>query len=111
MHILMEVKKNVIKSVKLRIYPNESQIHIINGTLGCCRYIYNKYIESNITSYETSGKFISGYDFSKYINCLKKNDSDYNWIKGYSSKAIKDTIMNAEKSFKRFFKNKNVSQI
>ena len=96
----------MIKTVKLRIYPNKSQIRIINGTLGCCRYIYNKYIEYNITSYKTSGKFISGYKFSKYINWLKKNDSDYEWIKKYSSKAITDTIFNAEKSFKRFFKNK-----
>ena len=96
----------MIKTVKLRIYPNKSQIKIINGTLGCCRYIYNKYIESNITSYETSNKFISGYEFSKDINWLKKNNDDYNWIKKYSSKAIKDTIMNAEKSFKRFFKSK-----
>ena len=96
----------MIKTVKLRIYPNKSQIRIINGTLGCCRYIYNKYIESNITSYKTSGKFISGYEFSKYINWLKKNDSDHEWIKGYSSKATKDTLMNAEKAFKRFFKNK-----
>ena len=96
----------MIKTVKLRIYPNKSQIRIINGTLGCCRYIYNKYIESNIESYKTSNKFISGYEFSKDINWLKKNDSDYEWIKGYSSKAIKDVIMNAEKSFKRFFKNK-----
>ena len=96
----------MIKSVKLRIYPNKSQIKIINGTLGCCRYIYNKYIEYNIESYKTSNKFISGYDFSKAINWLKKNDINYNWIKNYSSKAIKDTIMNAEKSFKMFFKNK-----
>ena len=96
----------MIKTVKLRIYPNKSQIKIINNTLGCCRYIYNKYIEYNINSYKTSNKFISGYDFSKYINWLKKNNDDYNWIKKYSSKAIKDTIMNAEKSFKRFFKNK-----
>lgn len=96
----------MIKSVKLRIYPNKSQIKIINGTLRCCRYIYNKYIEYNIESYKTSNKFISGYDFSKAINWLKKNDINYNWIKNYSSKAIKDTIMNVEKSFKMFFKNK-----
>ena len=96
----------MIKTVKLRIYPNKSQIKIINGTLGCCRYIYNKYIESNVESYKTSGKFVSGYDFSKYINWLKKNKDDYNWIKKYSSKAIKDVIMNAEKSFIKFFNNK-----
>ena len=94
------------KTVKLRIYPNKSQIKIINGTLGCCRYIYNKYIESNIESYKTSNKFIHGYEFSKYINWLKKNNEEYNWINNYSSKAIKDTIMNAEKSFIRFFNNK-----
>ena len=97
----------MIKTVKLRIYPNKSQINIINGTLGCCRYIYNKYIEFNIISYKTSGKFVFGYDFSKYINWLKKNDKEYEWIKRYSSKAIKDTIMNAENAFKRFFKEKN----
>lgn len=96
----------MIKTVKLRIYPNKSQINIINGTLGCCRYIYNKYIESSIESYKTFNQFISGYEFSKDINWLKKNNNDYEWIKKYSSKAIKDTIMVAEKSFKKFFKNK-----
>ena len=72
----MEVK-NVVKTVKLRIYPNKSQIHIINGTLGCCRYIYNKYIESNIESYEKDKKFITGYDFDKYMNYLKTHDKYY----------------------------------
>ena len=96
----------MIKTVKLRIYPNKSQIKIINGTLGCCRYIHNKYIEYDIKSYKTSNKFISGHEFSKYINWLKRNNSDYEWINNYSSKAIKDTIMNTEKAFKRFFKNK-----
>ena len=96
----------MIKSVKLRIYPNKSQIKIINGTLGCCRYIYNKYIESNIESYEKDKKFITGYDFDKYMNYLKTNDKDYEWIKKYSTKAVKDTLRNAEKAFKRFFKTK-----
>ena len=96
----------MIKTVKLRIYPNKSQIKIINGTLGCCRYIYNKYIESNIESYEKDKKFITGYDFDKYMNYLKTNDKDYEWIKKYSTKAVKDTLRNAEKSFKRFFKSK-----
>ena len=96
----------MIKTVKLRIYPNKSQIKIINGTLGCCRYIYNKYIESNIESYEKDKKFITGYDFDKYMNYLKTNDKDYEWIKKYSTKAVKDTLRNAEKAFKRFFKGK-----
>ena len=50
--------------------------------------------------------FMGAYDFSKYINNLKKNKPDYQWIKQYSSKAIKDAIMTKEKAYKRFFKTK-----
>lgn len=56
--------------------------------------------------YKDTGKFITSYDFSKYINHLKKHDERYSWIKGYSSKAIKDAIINQEKAFKKFFKKK-----
>lgn len=54
--------------------------------------------------YEEEGRFLSGYDFSKILTQLKKNDENYFWLKGISQKAMKDAIMNAEKTYKRFFK-------
>ena len=96
----------MMKVCKIRIYPNKTQLKLINNTLGCCRYIYNLYLGYNIDNYKNGGKFISGYDFSKIVNKLKKGDSDYLWISNYSSKAVKDTIMRAESAFKKFFKNK-----
>ena len=96
----------MIKCCKIRIYPNKIQINIINSTLGCCNWIKNKYLELNIKRYDEDKSFISGYDFSKYINHLKKHNPDYCWIKEYSSKAIKDAIMIEESAFKRFFKTK-----
>lgn len=95
-----------MKVCKIRIYPNKTQLKLINDTLGCCRYIYNLYLGYNIDNYKNGGKFISGYDFPKIVNKLKKGDSDYLWISNYSSKAVKDTIMRAESAFKKFFKNK-----
>ena len=89
---------------KIRFYPNKSQIKLINETFGCCNYIHNLYIEYNQKRYEETGEFITGYDFSKIINKLKNTTEEYEWIKKYSSKAIQDAIMNAEKCFKRFFK-------
>lgn len=94
----------MIKVCKIRIYPNQSQIKLINDTLGCCRFVKNFYIEYNKRVYKEEGKFVSGYDFSKIINKLKKTSSEYSWICNYSSKAIKDAIMCEEKSFKSFFK-------
>ena len=37
----------MIKSIKLRIYPNKTQLKIINKTLGACHFVKNKYLEYN----------------------------------------------------------------
>ena len=92
------------KVIKIKIYPNSTQKDLINNTLGCCNWIKNKYLEINIKRYEENKSFISAYDFSKYINHLKKTNLDYYWIKQYSSKAIQDAIIQKEIAFKRFFK-------
>ena len=93
------------KVCKLRIYPNKTQEMIINRTLGACRFIYNKYLEYNLNYYKETGKFLSGYDFSKILTQLKKTE-EFSWLNEISSKAIKDSIMTCEKSYKKFFKKK-----
>lgn len=46
-------------------------------------------------------------DFSKWLNNeFIPNNPEYQWIKKAVSKAVKKSIMNGEKAFKRFFKNK-----
>lgn len=36
---------------------------------------------------------------------------DYPWVKEISSKARKDMIMNADKTFKKFFKDKEKNRV
>lgn len=96
----------MIKSIKLRIYPNKTQLKIINNTLNACNSIKNKYLEYNINNYKENKKFIKGYDFINYVTKLKKEDDKYSWLKGISSKAIQHAIMDKEKAFISFFKNK-----
>ena len=96
----------MIKSIKLRIYPNKTQLKIINNTLSACNFVKNKYLEYTINNYKNNKNFIGGFDFSVIINKLKKEDNNYSWLKGISSKAIKDAIMSKDKAYKAFFKNK-----
>lgn len=96
----------MIKSIELQIYPNKAQLDIINRTLGACHFVKNKYLEYNIDSYEKDKSFITGYEFSKIINKLKKEDIDYLWLDDISSKAIQDAILAKEKAFKDFFNKK-----
>lgn len=89
----------MIKSITLRIYPNKTQLDIIDKTLYACFFVKNEYLGFNFKSHEKGEGFISGYDFSKIINKLKKGDDErYDCLDGISSKAIKDAIMAKEKS-------------
>ncbi|MGG0725381.1 RNA-guided endonuclease InsQ/TnpB family protein [Bacillus mycoides] len=87
----------------IEIHPTKEQITQINQTIGVCRYVYNLYISKNKELYEAEGKFLSGYDFSKWLNNVYTKECDQ-WIKEVSSKAVKQAIMNGDKAFKRFFK-------
>lgn len=87
----------------IEIKPTTEQISKIRQTIGVCRYVYNLYISKNKEVYESEGKFLSGYDFSKWLNNIHTKECDQ-WIKEVSSKAVKQAIMNGDKAFKRFFK-------
>ncbi len=95
----------MLKSYKTEINPTQEQIQIINRTIGVCRYVYNFYLAHNKEIYEKDNKFISGMDFSKWLNNeFIPNNPEYVWIKEVSSKSVKQSIMNADKAYKNFFK-------
>lgn len=98
----------MLKTYKIEINPTEEQIEKINRTVGVCRFIYNFYISHNQENYKNNGIFISGMEFSKWLNNdFIPNNLNYSWIKEVSSKAVKQSIMNGEKAFKKFFKKES----
>ncbi|WP_341352511.1 RNA-guided endonuclease InsQ/TnpB family protein [Clostridium perfringens] len=90
---------------KMEINPTDEQKSKIHRTIGVSRFIYNFYIAHNKEIYERKGKFVSGMDFSKWLNNeYIPNNQEMKWIKEVSSKATKQAIMNGDKAFKDFFK-------
>jgi putative transposase len=99
--------KKLKKAYKVEIKPTKEQILKIHQTIGVSRFIYNFYIAHNKDVYEKDKRFVSGMDFSKWLNNeYAPNNQDKGWIKEVSSKATKQAIMNAEKAFKKFFNGK-----
>lgn len=97
----------MLKSYKTEIDPTLEQIQKINRTVGTCRFVYNFYLAHNQEIYKKEKKFISGMDFSKWLNNVYLQENpEYKWVKDVSSKSIKQSIMNAERAFKQFFKGK-----
>ena len=89
----------------MEINPTDEQKSKIHQTIGVSRFIYNFYIARNKEIYEKEGKFVSGMDFSKWLNNeYIPTNQEMKWIKEVSSKATKQAIMNGDKAFIDFFK-------
>ena len=88
--------KKLLKSYKTEINPTPEQKQIINRTIGVCRYVYNFYLAHNQEIYKIEGCFVSGINFSKWLNNeFVPNNPEFQWIKEVSSKSVKQSIMNA----------------
>ena len=97
----------LLKSYKTEIFPTTEQKNKINRTIGVCRFVYNFYLAHNREIYEQESRFVSGYDFSIWLNNdYIPNNPEFSWIKEVSSKSVKQSIMNAQRAFKNFFDKK-----
>ena len=90
-----------MKAYKTEIYPTKDQIKLIHQTCGNTRYIYNQFIAFNFERLKKKEDVVSGYDYSKMINHDPNTPS---WLKTVSSKALKQSIMNASNAFWAYLK-------
>ena len=95
----------MLKSYKTELNPTPEQAEKIRQTVGVCRNVYNMFIHINKQRHKQGLRFMSGYDFSKWLNneYLRQNP-EKTWIKQVSSKAVKQAVMDADRAFKKFFK-------
>jgi transposase, IS605 orfB family len=97
----------LLKSFKTEIDPTKEQIIKINKTIGTSRFIYNFYISHNKKIYEDKKEFMTGNEFSIWLNNeYIPNNPDKLWIKEVYSKSIRKSIENGYAAFINFFKHK-----
>lgn len=94
-----------LKAFKTETDPTPEQKAIIACTIGVCRYVHNLYIQKDKEWHDAGKPFTDAFGFSRWLNneYLPAHPED-TWIKDVSSKAVKQSIRNAETAFKRFFK-------
>ena len=98
----------MLKSFKTEINPTEEQKARIRRTIGTCRYVYNFYLGHNKALHDNCEKFMTGKDFSLWLNNEYIPDNpDKTWIREVYSKAVKKSIEDGCTAFTRFFKHQS----
>jgi len=93
----------VIKSIKVRLRPNNKQLTKLFQYANCARFAYNWAINRERENHDSGNKFLSDNDLRKDFTRLKKRE-DYKWLNHVSSNVPKQAIKDACSTYKRFFK-------
>ena len=93
----------MLKAIKIRIYPTDNQEVYINKLLGTCRYIYNNLLAFKKQEYEEKQNNISFGQLGKKLTQLKTENE---WIKESHSKVLQQSLIDLDKAYKNFFKEK-----
>ena len=93
----------MIKSIKVRLNPNNKQITKLFQYAGCARFVYNWAIAKEQENYKQGNKFLSDNELRKEFTQLKKLQN-YTWLNKISNNVTKQAIKDACNTYKRFFK-------
>ncbi|MDM5431130.1 IS200/IS605 family element RNA-guided endonuclease TnpB [Bacillus mycoides] len=96
----------VNKSYKFRIYPNQRQEILIAKTIGCSRFVFNRFLALWNDTYKETGKGLTYRSCSAELTQLKKQE-DTLWLQEVDSIALQSTLKNLSDAFARFFKKQN----
>ena len=96
----------MIKSIKVRLHPNNKQLTKLFQYSDCARFAYNWAINREQENHNHGNKFLSDNDLRKEFTQLKKRE-DYRWLTQVSNNVTKQSIKDACNTYKRFFKGQS----
>ncbi|AJY76831.1 transposase [Paenibacillus beijingensis] len=68
------------KAFRFRIYPDREQQTLINQTLGCSRFVYNRFLALRTQVYENERKTLTYKACSRKLTLLKR-ESGFDWLR------------------------------
>lgn len=92
------------KAFKFRIYPTKEQELLIAKTFGCCRFVFNHFLNRWNAAYKEMGRGLTFKTCSSELTQLKKK---VEWLREVDSTSLQYSLRQLDDSFQRFFKKQN----
>ena len=96
--------KNMLRAVKIRLYPNKTQEQTLNKVLGCYRFVYNQMLALKQNAYNRDKSNLGLCELSKYFHGTLLKKDEYSWLKEQNTKIMKQAIRQMLTAYDGFFK-------
>ena len=93
----------MLKVVKVRLYPTSNQKEQLEKGFGCCRWLWNRFLNLTNKTYKETGKGLSRYDLQKQLPELKK---EFPWLKETYSQSLQVICLNLSRGFINFYEKR-----
>ncbi len=94
----------MLRALKIRLYPNAEQTTRLNQVLGCYRFVYNQSLERKMNAYKEDGSSLGLTDLSKWFHGTLLKDDKYAWLREQNTKVMKQSIRQMLGAYNNFFK-------
>ena len=92
----------MIRSVRIRLLPNNKQRTKLFQFAGASRFAYNWALDKQMENFREGRKLQSDYDLRKEFTVLR-NSEEYSWLLGISNNVTKQAIKDLCIAYKNFF--------
>lgn len=103
--IFVSEMKKINKAYKFRLYPNKSQVDLLERHFGCVRFVYNYFLNQRKEAYRLTGKSSNYYEQAKMLTELKKEETTI-WLNEVNAQSLQHSLRNLEAAYTNFFKRR-----
>ena len=94
----------MLRAIKIRLYPNKTQEQVLNGVLGCYRFVYNHMLARKQDAYKTDKTNLVLTQLSKHFHHELRKDEQYVWLKEQNTRVMQQAIRQMLTAYDKFFK-------
>ncbi len=91
---------------KFRLYPNKEQESYLAKVFGCCRFVYNHFLDEKKNQYEETKTSDSYNVQSGKLTLLRKTDG-YEFLKDVPLQSLQCSLRNMHIAYDNFYKHKS----
>ena len=93
----------MLRAIKIKLYPNVTQMTQINKLLGCYRVVYNQCLARKIKSYEENKVSENQTTLGHFIHHELLKDNNFVWLREQNTKVLKQAVIDMLNAYKNFF--------